>query len=56
MEIRTKDSESVKTNQKAMLDNLRMQLEETKEMNSKIKQDKEREFRKMREKCDVLET
>ena len=35
-----------------MLENLRMQLEETKEMNSRIKQEKEREFRKLREKCD----
>ena len=52
LDTRAKDSEVVKANQKALLDNLRMQLEETKEMNSRIKQDKEREFRKLREKCD----
>ncbi len=52
MDTRAKDSDVVKGNTKALLDNLRMQLEETKEMNSKIKQDKEREYRKLREKCD----
>lgn len=32
--------------------NLRMQLDETRDMVSKVKEVKEKEFRKLREKCD----
>jgi hypothetical protein len=41
-----------KQNHDAIASNLRLQLDETKEMVCKVKETKEREFRKLREKCD----
>ena len=46
------DSKNQTENHAVMTGNLRMQLEETREMVSKVKETKEREFRKLREKCD----
>jgi hypothetical protein len=46
------DNKTYKVNQDALVSNLRMQLDETKDMIIKVKDTKEREFRKLREKCD----
>ena len=46
------DSKDQKENHGVITTNLRMQLEETKDIVSKVKETKEREFRKLREKCD----
>ena len=46
------DSKDQKESHTVITSNLRMQLEETKEIVSKVKETKEREFRKLREKCD----
>ena len=46
------DSDQLKENQESLIKNLRMQLEETREMISHLKDSKEREFKKLREKCD----
>lgn len=46
------DSENLKENQNAMIKNLRMQLEETKDIIANLRDGKEREVKKMRDKCD----
>lgn len=46
------DSERLKENQEVLIKNLRVQLEETKELIVALKEGKEREFKKLREKCD----
>jgi F0F1-type ATP synthase membrane subunit b/b' len=46
------DSDRLKENQESLIKNLRVQLEETKEIISQLKDSKEREFKKLREKCD----
>jgi hypothetical protein len=46
------DTKNYKVNQEALVSNLRLQLDETKDMIIKVKDTKEREFRKLREKCD----
>ncbi len=46
------DSERLKENQEVLIRNLRVQLEETKELIVALKEGKEREFKKLREKCD----
>jgi len=46
------DSERLKDNQDSLIKNLRVQLEETKEIISNLRDGKEREFKKLREKCD----
>lgn len=46
------DSKDQKESHTVITSNLRMQLEETREIVSKVKETKEREFRKLREKCD----
>ena len=46
------DTKNYKINQEALVSNLRLQLDETKDMIIKVKDTKEREFRKLREKCD----
>ena len=47
-----KDSNNLKENQNSLIVNLRLQLDETREMIDKVKDTKEREFKKLREKCD----
>ncbi len=46
------DCDKLKENQDSLIKNLRMQLEETKEIINQLKESKEREFKKLREKCD----
>jgi hypothetical protein len=46
------DSKEQKDNHKVTTTNLRMQLEETRDLVSNVKEVKEKEFRKLREKCD----
>jgi len=46
------DSERLKDNQDSLIKNLRVQLEETKEIILNLRDGKEREFKKLREKCD----
>lgn len=46
------DSERLKDNQDSLIKNLRVQLDETKEIISNLRDGKEREFKKLREKCD----
>lgn len=46
------DSERLKDNQDSLIKNMRVQLEETKEIISNLRDGKEREFKKLREKCD----
>ena len=46
------DSERLKENQEVLIRNLRVQLEGTKELIVALKEGKEREFKKLREKCD----
>ena len=46
------DSKEQKENHAVISNNLRLQLDETREIVSKVKESKEREFRKLREKCD----
>lgn len=46
------DSDRLKENQESLIRNLRMQLDETKDVIAQVKEGKEREFRKLREKCD----
>lgn len=46
------DGDRLKENQDVLINNLRLQLEETKEIIMSLKDGKEREFRKLREKCD----
>jgi len=52
MEDFKKEGQILKEDQNRLISNLRLQLDETKELVSKIKETKEREFRKLREKCD----
>lgn len=47
-----KDGNNLKENQTSLIMNLRLQLDETREMIDKVKDNKEREFKKLREKCD----
>jgi hypothetical protein len=47
-----RDASNLKENQNSLIINLRMQLDETREMIDKVKDTKEREFKKLREKCD----
>lgn len=47
-----RDSSNLKDNQNSLIVNLRMQLDETREMIERVKDTKEREFKKLREKCD----
>lgn len=47
-----RDAINLKENQMSLIINLRMQLDETREMIDKVKDTKEREFKKLREKCD----
>ena len=47
-----KDAENLKENQNSLIKNLRTQLEETHEIIGRVKETKEREFRKLREKAD----
>lgn len=47
-----RDATNLKENQMSLIINLRMQLDETREMIDKVKDTKEREFKKLREKCD----
>lgn len=47
-----KDAENLKDNQNSLIKNLRTQLEETHEIIERVKETKEREFRKLREKAD----
>ena len=46
------DSERLKENQEVLIRNLRVQLDETKEIIVGLKDSKDREFKKLREKCD----
>ena len=46
------DCDKLKENQDSLIKNLRVQLEETKEIINQLKDSKEREFKKLREKCD----
>ena len=46
------DSDRLKENQEVLIRNLRVQLDETKELIVGLKEGKEREFKKLREKCD----
>ena len=46
------DSERLKENQEVLIKNLRVQLDETKEIIVGLKDSKDREFKKLREKCD----
>jgi F0F1-type ATP synthase membrane subunit b/b' len=52
LETFKKDTENLKDNQNSLIRNLRMQLEESHEIIEKIKDTKEREFKKLREKTD----
>lgn len=52
LETIKEDTKHYKVNQEALVSNLRLQLDETKDMIIKVKDTKEREFRKLREKCD----
>ena len=47
-----RDGNNLKENQNSLIVNLRMQLDETREMIEKVKDNKEREFKKLREKYD----
>ena len=47
-----KDAENLKDNQNSLIKNLRTQLEETHDIIERVKETKEREFRKLREKAD----
>ena len=47
-----RDASNLKENQNSLIVNLRLQLDETREMIDKVKDTKEREFKKLREKCD----
>ena len=47
-----RDSNNLKDNQNSLILNLRLQLDETREMIEKVKETKEREFKKLREKCE----
>jgi hypothetical protein len=47
-----RDSTNLKENQNSLIVNLRLQLDETREMIDRVKDNKEREFKKLREKCD----
>ena len=47
-----RDANNLKENQNSLIVNLRVQLDETREMIDKVKDNKEREFKKLREKCD----
>ena len=46
------DAANLKDNQNSLIKNLRMQLEESHEIIERIKETKEREFKKLREKTD----
>lgn len=46
------DSKEQKQSHASIANNLRLQLDETREIVSRVKETKEREFRKLREKCD----
>lgn len=46
------DCDKLKENQDSLIKNLRVQLEETREIINQLKENKEREFKKLREKCD----
>ena len=46
------DSDRLTTNQDSLIKNLRLQLDETREVISNLKDNKEREFKKLRDKCD----
>lgn len=46
------DSDRLKENQDSLIQNLRMQLDETRAVIAQVKDSKERECRKLREKCD----
>ena len=46
------DSKEQKESHASIASNLRLQLDETREIVSRVKETKEREFRKLREKCD----
>ena len=46
------DCDKLKENQDSLIKNLRVQLEETKEIINQLKDSKECEFKKLREKCD----
>ena len=46
------DATNLKENQNSLIKNLRTQLEETNDIIDRIKETKEREFRKLREKSD----
>jgi hypothetical protein len=47
-----KDAENLKENQNSLITNLRKQLDETHEIIERVKDTKEREFKKLREKAD----
>lgn len=46
------DAEKLKENQEVMIKNLRLQLDETREIIVQLKDNKDREFKKLREKYD----
>jgi hypothetical protein len=46
------DSKEQKESHASIANTLRLQLDETREIVSRVKETKEREFRKLREKCD----
>jgi len=46
------DSDQLTTNQDSLIKNLRLQLDETREVISNLKDNKEREFKKLRDKCN----
>jgi chromosome segregation ATPase len=46
------DSDRLTTNQDSLIKNLRLQLDETRDVISNLKDSKEREFKKLRDKCD----
>ena len=52
MDTFKRDAENLKDNQNSLIKNLRMQLQESHEIIERIKETKEREFKKLREKTD----
>lgn len=52
MENLKQDAANLKENQNSIITNLRKQLDETNEMITSLKEQKHREFKKLREKCD----
>jgi hypothetical protein len=52
MDTFKRDADNLKENQNVLIKNLKTQLEETHDIIDRIKETKEREFRKLREKTD----